>query len=362
MKKIYLILIWCILSIPVVSQVTNIKSTPNRFKLIGEHIIYDNQTKGYELVIRSDNQFEDKKAYISLGRTKEEILDSFKNLGIALQNTKTNFSVTGYSIYVLEAPGDAYIANTGKLANTAGIYYFTSPLLGGALLDLVQENNWSIVNYEIQVSIWGYSAAVDISLNDYNLTDYVSFSLTDHTSKFSKWFEAKEGDLLKPWQIAIIKNKIASGAIENDEDAKRFQFLTNNINVEEELKTVPQKPNSIHNKPSYSGECLEDGEIFIVVEKMPEFPNGTMAMYEFIKDNIQYPQKAKEEGIQGRAICQFVINKDGSICGAEIVKSSGNELLDVEAIRLIKNMPAWTPGMNKGKYVRVKYTVPIIFR
>ena len=344
------------------SQVTNIKSTPNRYKLIGENIIYDNQTKGYELVIRSNNQFEDKRAYISLGRTKEEILSSFKNLGAALQNAKTNFSIAGYTIYVLDDPGDAYIANIGKLTNTAGIYYFTSPLLGGALLDLAQENNWSTVNYEMQVSIWGYSAAVDILLNDYNLTDYVSFSLTDYTSNFSKWFEAKDGDLLKPWQIAIIKNKIASGAIENDEDAKKFQFLTDNINVEEEFKNVPQKPNALNNRPSNSGECLDDGEIFIVVEKMPEFPNGTMAMYEYIKDNIQYPQKAKEEGIQGRAICQFVINIDGSICGVEIVRSSGNELLDAEAIRLIQNMPAWTPGMNKGKYVRVKYTVPIIFR
>ena len=344
-------------------QVTSIQSTPNRFEFIGEHIMYDTQTKRYDLVVQSDNQFEEKAAYISLGKTQTEILTSFKNLGVAIQKTKTNFNVAGYTVYVLDDPGDAYISKTGKLVHTAGTYHFTSPLLGTALIDLAKERNWSL-GYELKVSLWGdYSAFFNVILNDYKVDEYLNLSLSDYKVKFTNWFKANEGDVLKAWQIAIIKSKIDAGVIDNDEDARTFQFLTKDINVEEELKNAPQKPKSQSEILSASsGDCIEDGEVFIVIEKMPEFPGGTSAMFKYISNNIQYPQELKEAGIQGRAICQLVINTDGSICDVKIMRSTGNELLDTEAIRLIKNMPTWTPGMNKGKNVRVKYTIPINFK
>lgn len=345
------------------SQVTNIKSTSNRFEFIGENIVYDTQTKGYDLVVRSDNQFEDKAAYISLGKTQSEILTSFKNLGAAIQKPKTNFSVAGYTIFVLDDPGDGYISNIGKLAHTAGIYHFTSPLLGSALIDLAKEREWSLGKYEIQVNVWGYSSFLDIILEDYKVNYYFDLNLSNYKEKFSDWFSVNEGEVLNDWQIAIIKSKINEGVIENDEIAKKFQFLTNNINVGEELQNAPQKSQTKDgDKPAYNGNCVEDGEVFIVVEKMPEYPNGQAAMFKYINDNLQYPHEAKEAGIQGRAICQFVINTDGSICDVEIVRSTGNEQLDNEAIRLIKNMPTWKPGMQRGKNVRVKYTVPVNFR
>ena len=363
MKKNCLAILFCLLTLPIMSQVTSIKSTNNRFEFIGENIMYDTQTKGYDLVVRSDNQFEDRSAFISLGKTQSEILTSFKNLGAALQKTKTHFNVAGYTIYVLEDPGDAYISNSGKLAHTAGIYHFTAPLLGSALIDLAKERNWSIGNVDIQVSMWGYTAFFDVILKDYNVSDYFDFSLSDYKVKFSDWFKAKEGDVLTPWQIAIIKSKIESGVIENDANAQKFQFLTKTVNVEEELKNAPQplQPKN-DNQPAYSGNCPEDGEVFVVVDKMPEFPNGHAALFKYIQDNIQYPQEAKEAGIQGRAICQFVVNTDGSICDVEVVRSTGNELLDSEAVRLIKNMPLWIPGMHRGEKVRVKYTIPFSFK
>ena len=95
---------------------------------------------------------------------------------------------------------------------------------------------------------------------------------------------------------------------------------------------------------------------------MPEFPGGQQALLKYLSENVQYPVIAQANGIQGRVVCQFVVNKDGSIVDVEVVRSGGDPSLDKEAIRVIKSMPKWTPGKQKGKPVRVKYTVPINFQ
>ncbi len=105
----------------------------------------------------------------------------------------------------------------------------------------------------------------------------------------------------------------------------------------------------------------EDNVIFQVVETMPSFPGGDQALFKFLGDNIRYPVIAQENGIQGRVICQFVVNRDGSIVDVEVVRSV-DASLDREAIRVIKTMPKWTPGKQRGKAVRVKYTLPVNFR
>lgn len=106
----------------------------------------------------------------------------------------------------------------------------------------------------------------------------------------------------------------------------------------------------------------EEEVIFMVVESMPEFPGGQQQLFKFINENVKYPVIAQENGIQGRAVCQFVVNKDGSIVDVVVVRTSGDASLDKEAVRVIKSMPKWTPGKQRGKPVRVKYTVPINFR
>ena len=93
----------------------------------------------------------------------------------------------------------------------------------------------------------------------------------------------------------------------------------------------------------------EEGDIvYTVVEKMPEFPGGQQALFKYLNENVMYPEIARENGIQGRVICQFVVNKDGSISDIEVVRSGGDPSLDKEAIRVIKSMPKWKPGMQKG--------------
>lgn len=106
----------------------------------------------------------------------------------------------------------------------------------------------------------------------------------------------------------------------------------------------------------------KEDEIFMVVETMPEFPGGQAELFKYLSENVKYPVIAQENGIQGRVICQFVVNKDGSIVDVEVVRSGGDASLDKEAVRVIKSMPKWKPGKQRGKPVRVKYTVPVNFK
>ncbi|MBR4499735.1 MAG: energy transducer TonB [Paludibacteraceae bacterium] len=106
----------------------------------------------------------------------------------------------------------------------------------------------------------------------------------------------------------------------------------------------------------------EEEVVFVIVESMPEFPGGQQALFKYLSENVKYPVIAQENGIQGRVICQFVVNKDGSIVDVEVVRSGGDPSLDKEAVRVIKSMPKWKPGKQRGKPVRVKYTVPVNFK
>ena len=118
------------------------------------------------------------------------------------------------------------------------------------------------------------------------------------------------------------------------------------------------------NPESASDDAPEDEHIYmdLVVEQMPQFPGGQQALFKFLSENVKYPAIAKENRIQGRVICQFIINKDGSITDVEVVRSGGDPSLDKEAVRVLKAMPNWIPGRQQGKLVRVKYAVPVNFR
>jgi len=105
----------------------------------------------------------------------------------------------------------------------------------------------------------------------------------------------------------------------------------------------------------------EEEEIFVVVENQPEFPGGQAAMMKFLSENIKYPVIAQENGIQGRVICNFVVERDGSITDVQVVRGV-DPSLDKEAVRVIQSMPKWKPGMQRGKPVRVRFTLPVVFR
>ena len=107
---------------------------------------------------------------------------------------------------------------------------------------------------------------------------------------------------------------------------------------------------------------MPDEPVFEVVEQMPEFPDGGMAgLMEYFKKNLRYPEEAKKAGTQGRVVVQFLINKNGAISDASVLRGV-DPALDAEAVRLVNSMPKWKPGMQKGKAVTVKYTVPVLFK
>ena len=131
------------------------------------------------------------------------------------------------------------------------------------------------------------------------------------------------------------------------------------------LQAVPQQEQdtkAVAYKEKAADKDTLDNPIFEVVEQMPEFPDGGMpALMEYFVKNIKYPEAAMKKGTQGRVTVQFVVEKDGSIANAKVLRGIDPEL-DKEAVRVISMMPKWKPGMQKGQAVNVKYTVPVMFR
>ena len=119
------------------------------------------------------------------------------------------------------------------------------------------------------------------------------------------------------------------------------------------------KPKEVIAQPEPPKE--EETKVFDVVEVMPTFPGGQGALFEWLSKNIKYPVVAEENGVQGRVIVTFVVERNGSITDVQVAKSV-DPSLDKEAVRVVKAMPHWIPGKQNGSAVRVKFTVPVTFR
>ena len=105
----------------------------------------------------------------------------------------------------------------------------------------------------------------------------------------------------------------------------------------------------------------EEDTVYQIVDEMPKFPGGEQAMFKFISENVKYPQEAKDKNISGRVFVNFVVEKDGSVDEVKVLRSIGGGC-DEEAVRVVKSMPKWTPGKQKGKPVRVSYIIPFVFK
>ena len=147
-----------------------------------------------------------------------------------------------------------------------------------------------------------------------------------------------------------------------------IEIVEDELSIDEELE-IDDAEADVENKNNYNfdydgdswGEEESDGEadIFQVVEDMPQFPGGSVQKW--ITKNVKYPMIAQENNIQGKVFVQFVIEKDGSVSDVKVARSV-DPSLDKEAIRVVKAMPKWKPGKQRGKPVRVSYTVPINFQ
>lgn len=132
---------------------------------------------------------------------------------------------------------------------------------------------------------------------------------------------------------------------EGSDDADKFKAVHEQVIVKEPEPEVKPK----------------EEEIFVAVEQQAEFPGGTAAMMKWLSNNVRYPESAQQNDIQGRVIVKFVVEKDGSIGHAEILKGVDRDL-DREAIRVVKKMPRWQPGKNNGVAVRSYFNLPVVFR
>ena len=110
-----------------------------------------------------------------------------------------------------------------------------------------------------------------------------------------------------------------------------------------------------------TAQTKKNNMVYDVVEVMPQYPGGQIAMLKYIMENIKYPKQIMEEGIQGRVTVSFIVEKDGRVSNVRLLRSV-QPLLDKEAIRVVKSMPKWSPGKQKGKPVRVRFNLPVMFK
>lgn len=110
-----------------------------------------------------------------------------------------------------------------------------------------------------------------------------------------------------------------------------------------------------------TAQTKKNDMVFDVVEVMPQFPGGQIAMLQYLMKNIKYPEQAMKEGIQGRVTVRFIVEKDGSISDVKPVLSV-HPLLNKEAVRVVESMPKWSPGKHNGKPVRVRFNLPVMFK
>ena len=110
-----------------------------------------------------------------------------------------------------------------------------------------------------------------------------------------------------------------------------------------------------------TAQTKKNDMVFDVVEVMPQFPGGQIAMLKYIMENMKYPEQAMKEGIQGRVAVSFIVEKDGSISDVKPILSV-HPLLNKEAVRVVESMPKWTPGKQNGKPVRVRFNLPVMFK
>ena len=144
-------------------------------------------------------------------------------------------------------------------------------------------------------------------------------------------------------QLEIVQDDVEVEDIEINADVDQNEVIEEYVPVEVEEEDVQEQ------------------EIFQIVEEMPAYPGGEQKLMEFVAKNIKYPQIARESGIQGRVFVGFVVEPDGSVSNVKVLRGIGGGC-DEEAMRVVKSMPKWKPGKQRGKAVRVSYMLPVNFK
>lgn len=152
--------------------------------------------------------------------------------------------------------------------------------------------------------------------------------------------------------------------VELPKQTTQLEIVQDDVEVEDiEINADVQQTEVIEEyvAPVIEEEEVVEQEIFQIVEEMPEYPGGERKLLEYVGKSVKYPQIARESGIQGRVFVNFVVEPDGSVSNVKVLRGIGGGC-DEEAMRVIKAMPKWKPGKQRGKAVRVSYTLPVNFK
>lgn len=202
---------------------------------------------------------------------------------------------------------------------------------------------------------------------EYTTRDYVETDVVYSTSSF-----------VSEEEVVPITQPIFTAAPPPPADAPQVAEILDIVDneteiVEEEIETSESTTEAISGPvahvsgpvmagpPAATQEEGDEGEVFEIVEQNPSFPGGMDALTKWLSKNLKYPASAQENNIQGRVLVQFVVNKDGSIVDPKVIRSV-DPALDKEALRVVSAMPKWQPGKQRGKTVRVRFTLPVTFR
>ncbi len=152
--------------------------------------------------------------------------------------------------------------------------------------------------------------------------------------------------------------------VEMPKQTTQLEIVQDDVEVEDIEINAEMDQNEVMEEyvaPEIEEEEVVEQEVFTIVEEMPGYPGGDAKMYEYLVKNIKYPQIARESSIQGRVFVNFVVEPDGSVTNVKVLRGIGGGC-DEEAMRVVKSMPKWKPGKQRGKAVRVSYTLPVVFK
>jgi len=240
-----------------------------------------------------------------------------------------------------------------------------------------KRNLWSIIIVLI-AAVAIFSAIAIKNVIEANqkvaVTTAVELSKIDKTPKVEKKKAAPK--IEQPKVVEKVKSsiKFTAPVIKNDSEVKPEEEMKTQEDLQKTKTTIGAF--TVVGNDEIDGEVLkakeeiaqpeppkneEENKVFDVVEEQPSFPGGQGALMAWLNDNIKYPVVAAENGIQGKVIVQFVVGKNGSISNVKVLRSV-DPSLDKEAVRVVSNMPNWTPGKQNGASVNVRFTLPVTFR
>lgn len=178
-------------------------------------------------------------------------------------------------------------------------------------------------------------------------------------------FDVRNTEVVEEEMVEITKQEQKPQPVEVPKQTTQLQIVNDDVEVEDDIQINAEVDQTEvieeYVAPEVDEEDIQDVEVFMVVEEMPDFPGGIAKLGEYLAKSIKYPQMARESGIQGRVYINFIVEPDGHVSNVKVMRGIGGGC-DEEAVRVVKAMPKWKPGKQRGKAVRVSYNLPVNFQ